>query len=189
MLLLFPCPGTIPVPSCRPSCQTSRCVPPLYGYIEAASSRLSSAPTTTPMTSCRGGPTPSPSVSGRGMRSSPSAASRPAQKRTPHLEVRDAVADRWAPRRSRRHQPGLVCRPAGFSNFFSGAAMRRSRNRFPTQRRGFCTPRGGAFTASTDAVPVLSTGTATEVRPLTSSPSSRGQSSGGALWRAVYIPG
>jgi hypothetical protein len=47
---------------------------------------------------------------------------------------------------------------------------------------------GGAFTASTDAVPVSSTGTTQEVRPLTSSPPSRGQSSGGALWRAGYTP-
>jgi hypothetical protein len=37
---------------------------------------------------------------------------------------------------------------------------------------------GVAFKASTDAVPVSSTGTAPEVRPLTSSPPSRGQSSG-----------
>jgi hypothetical protein len=40
-----------------------------------------------------------------------------------------------------------------------------------------------------DAVPVPSTGTGQEVGPLTSSPSSRGQSSGGALWRAGYTPG
>ncbi len=48
---------------------------------------------------------------------------------------------------------------------------------------------GGAFTASTDAVPISSTGTAPEVGPLTSSPPSRGQSSGGAPWRAGYISG
>ncbi len=47
---------------------------------------------------------------------------------------------------------------------------------------------GSAFTASTDMVPVPSTGTAQEVRPLTSCPYSRGQSSGGALWRAGYTP-
>jgi hypothetical protein len=56
--------------------------------------------------------------------------------------------------------------------------------------RRFCTPgTGSAFTASTNAVPILSSGTAQEVGPLTSSPPSRGQSSGGALWRAVYAPG
>jgi hypothetical protein len=46
-----------------------------------------------------------------------------------------------------------------------------------------------ALTASTDAVPVPSTGTANEVGPLAFSPSSRGQSLGGALWRAAYAPG
>jgi hypothetical protein len=44
------------------------------------------------------------------------------------------------------------------------------------------------FTASTDAVPVPSMDTAQEVGPLTSSPPSRGQSSGRALWRAAYAP-
>jgi hypothetical protein len=48
---------------------------------------------------------------------------------------------------------------------------------------------GGAITGSTDVVHVPSTGTATEVGPLTSSPSSRGQSSGGALWSPAYTPG
>jgi hypothetical protein len=48
---------------------------------------------------------------------------------------------------------------------------------------GFCTPgTGGTFTATTDAVPVSSTGTAPEVEPLTSSPPSRGQSTRAALW-------
>jgi hypothetical protein len=47
---------------------------------------------------------------------------------------------------------------------------------------------GGAIPGSTDTVPVPSTGTATEVGPLTSSPSSRGQSMGEALWRAGYTP-
>jgi hypothetical protein len=48
---------------------------------------------------------------------------------------------------------------------------------------------GGAVMVSTEMVPVMSTGTTTEVRPLTSSPSSQVQSSGGALWRPVYTPG
>ncbi len=48
---------------------------------------------------------------------------------------------------------------------------------------------GGAITGATDAVPVLSTGTTTEVGPLTSSPPGRGQSSGGALWTPAYTPG
>jgi hypothetical protein len=47
---------------------------------------------------------------------------------------------------------------------------------------------GGTFTPSIDPVPVPSTGTTQEVRLLTSSPPSQGQSSGGALWRAAYAP-
>ncbi len=88
-------------------------------------------------------------------------------------------------------QAGLVFRPTGFFLFsFIGAATRRSWNHFPTRQGGFCTPgTGGTFTASTDVVPVPSVGTAQEIGPLTSSPPSRGQSSGGALWRAVYAPG
>ena len=46
----------------------------------------------------------------------------------------------------------------------------------------------GAITGATDMVPVLSTGPATEVGPLTSSPPSRGKSSGGALWTPGYTP-
>ncbi len=95
-----------------------------------------------------------------------------------------------APRQSCRNQAGLVLRPAVlFTFFFSGAAMRRSWKRFPARRGGFCTPgTGGAITGATDAVPILSTGTATEVGPLTSSPPSQGQSSGGALWTSAYTP-
>ncbi len=87
---------------------------------------------------------------------------------------------RLAPRLSCRYQAGLVFRPAGLFTFpFSGAATRRSWNHFPTWRGGFCMPRtGGAFTASTNAVPASSTGTAKEVGPLTSSPPCQGQSSG-----------
>jgi hypothetical protein len=52
-------------------------------------------------------------------------------------------------------------------------ATRRSRNRFPTRQEVFAHPgTGGAFTASTDAVPIPSTGTAQKVGPLTSSPPS-----------------
>jgi hypothetical protein len=95
------------------------------------------------------------------------------------------------PRRSCRNQASLVFRPTGvFTFLFPRAAARWSRNCFPTWRGGFCTPgTGGAFTVSTDVVPVSSTGTAPEIGPLTSSPPSRGQSSGGALWRAGYLPG
>jgi hypothetical protein len=63
-------------------------------------------------------------------------------------------------------------------------------NRFPTWRGGFCTPgTGGAITGATEAVPIQSMGTAIDVGPLTSSPSGRGQSSGGALWTPPFSPG
>jgi hypothetical protein len=48
---------------------------------------------------------------------------------------------------------------------------------------------GSAITGATDAVPILSTGNATEVGHLTSSPPGQGQSSGGALWIPAYTPG
>ncbi len=85
----------------------------------------------------------------------------------------------------------LVFRPAGFFTFFFiGTATRQSWNRFRTRQGGFCMPgTGGTFTASTNAIPVPSEGIAQEVGLLTYSPPSRGQSSGGALWRAVYAPG
>jgi hypothetical protein len=95
----------------------------------------------------------------------------------------------FAPRQPCHNRAGLIFRPAGFSTFPSGAATRRSQNRFPTRRGGFCMPgTGSALTGATDKVPVSSTGTAKEVGPLISSPSSRGQSSGGALWTPAYIP-
>jgi hypothetical protein len=88
--------------------------------------------------------------------------------------------------------PSAASRPARQRtlSLAAGGPTRQSQTCFPTWRGGFCTPgTGRAFTASTDTVPIPSTGTATVVRPLTSSPSSRGQSSGGALWRAAYTPG
>jgi hypothetical protein len=93
MLLLFPCPGTIPAPGSRPSCQKSCCAPPSSGCAVVASPHLSIAPMMAPMPSCSLDPAPSPSRSGHGTRTSPSAASRPAWKRTPHLAVQDAAAD------------------------------------------------------------------------------------------------
>jgi hypothetical protein len=147
-------------------------VPPLR---LVASSRLSTAPTTAPTPLFGGDPAPSPSWSGRGTRLSPSTASRPARKQKPHLAVHNAAADCWAsaeavppPQSGSNFQTR-----AGFFTFSSGAATRRSRNRFTTRQGGFCTTgTGGAFTASIDAALVPSMGTATEVRPLTSSPSS-----------------
>jgi hypothetical protein len=97
---------------------------------------------------------------------------------------------RFAPRRSCRNQVGLVFRPTGLFTFSSGAATRWSQKRFPTWQGGFCTPgTGGTITGATDAVPVPSTGTTTEVGSLTFSLPGQGQSEGGALWTPAYTPG
>jgi hypothetical protein len=87
------------------------------------------------------------------------------------------------------NQVGLIFRPAGFFAFLSGTATKWSWNRFPIRRGGFCTPvTGSTFTASTDAVPVPSMGTAKEVGPLTSSPASQGQSPGGSPVESCLHP-
>jgi hypothetical protein len=93
MLLLFSCPCTIPVPSCRPSCHTRCCVPPSSGCAATSLSRLSTAPTTAPTTSCGEEPHSFTIRVGSRDEMSPSVASRPAWKQTPHLAVRDAAAD------------------------------------------------------------------------------------------------
>jgi hypothetical protein len=66
---------------------------PSSGWVVTATSRLSTTPTMAPMLSCCRGPTPSPSGPGCGTRWFPSAASRLAGKRTPHLAVCDAEVD------------------------------------------------------------------------------------------------
>ncbi len=192
MLLLFPCPGTIPIASCRLSCQTSCCAPALFGCTAEASSHLSTAPTTAPTPSCGMDPTPSPSGLGRGTRLSPSATSRPAQKRTPHLAVAMLrLTAGQAPRGSGCHQAGLIFRPTGFFTFsFSGAAKRRSRNRFSSRGPVFFTIwTGGTIPVPTAAVPTPSAITASEIGTLTSFSAGRHQSWGGALWRPGYTPG
>jgi hypothetical protein len=69
----------------------------------------------------------------------------------------------------------------------SCAAWRRSRNHFsPTLQRGFCMPwTGGTLIASANAVSAMTADSAQEVGPLTSSPPSQRQSSGGVLWRRI----
>ncbi len=96
---------------------------------------------------------------------------------------------------ARRGQAGVVLTPPGVSAFNCGAAAKQPWNRFPTQRGGFCTPGTGnavtgstavatAAPAATAAVSATSADAAAKDGPLTS-PSSRGQSSGGALLRPV----
>jgi hypothetical protein len=162
MYLLLLCLGTILAPTCPVSCQPSCSLPPLFGSVGVACFHPFSRSTT-----ALRGPAPQPlllhhqsRVTGRGGWRQPHGCGRHAwQPASPRQTAG------LAPRRSCRNQEGLVFRPAGLFTFlFSGAATIRSRNCFPTRRGGFCTPRtSGTFTASTDAVPVSSTGTATEV--------------------------
>jgi hypothetical protein len=98
----------------------------------------------------RGPPPPSKSESGHGMRSSPSAASRPARQWTPSLAARITGVDCPGP-------PTTTKRVAFADPLVSPPSppARRFRNRFPTWRGGFCMPgTGGAITGATDVVPV-----------------------------------
>ncbi len=190
MFLLFLCLGTILAPSCQTSCQATSSPPPLSGSIGAVSSHPFSSSMTAPTPSCAADPLlhhPS-RVPGRGYRRQPPQGLH-GRGRNAWQPASPRQTAGFAPRRSCRNQAGLVFRPAGFFTFLSGATTRRSRNRFPTRRGGFFTPgTSGDFTGATDGVPVPSMGTAKEVRPLTSSRSSRRQSSGGAPWTPAYIP-
>ncbi len=96
MCLLLLCLGTILTPSCLASSQPSYSPPPSSGSVGAAWFHPFSRSTTTLTRSCAAVPAPSPSESGRGMRWSPSAASRLARPRTPRPAARVAAADRRA---------------------------------------------------------------------------------------------
>ncbi len=88
MFLLFLCLGTNLAPSCRTSCQATFSLPPSSGSVGAVSTYPFSRSTMAPTLSCAADPAPSPSESGPGTRSSPSAASWLAQPRTPCLAAR-----------------------------------------------------------------------------------------------------
>jgi hypothetical protein len=190
MPLLLLCLGTI-LSSCPASCQPSYSPPPSPGSVAAAWSHLSTRSTMALSRSAPMAPAPSPSESGPEMRSSPSAASGPAQQRLPSLAACVAAAD------CRVRAQAALLQPSGSSFqtcWFLCLPLRRRCKTVPEPfsypvRRFLHAQTGSAFTASTDEVPVPSTGTAKEVGPLTSSPSSQGQSSGGNLWRAAYAPG
>jgi hypothetical protein len=94
MFLLFLCPGTILAPSCRTSCQATSSPPPSSRSVGAASSHPFTRSMTAPTPSYVADSAPSPSKWGSKMRSSPSAASRPARPRTPRLAARIAAAGR-----------------------------------------------------------------------------------------------
>ncbi len=139
---------------------------------------------------CTKAPTPSSAPSrcrsGPGRRSSPSATLRPALPRTLRPAARCArqpapprptagQAPRWfrhgqTPKRLRRGQAGIFCSPLGLYTF-NGAAAKRSRNRFPTQRGGFCTPgTDGAINVSTAAESAAPADTAAESAALSATP-------------------
>jgi hypothetical protein len=133
--------GTILAPCCPASCQPRSSPPPSSASVGAAWSHLCSRYTTAPTPSCAVAPAPSPSELGHGMRSSPSATSRPARQWTPSLAARIAAADRWARAQAVRPQPsGSRFQTAGVYTFPSGAASIRSRNRFPTREEVFARP-------------------------------------------------
>jgi hypothetical protein len=106
MFLLFLCPGTILVPSCRTSYQASSSLPPLSGSVGEVSSHPFSRSTTAPTPSCAADPAPSPSQSGPETRLFLSATSRLARPRTPRLAARVAVADRRVRTQAVLPQPG-----------------------------------------------------------------------------------
>jgi hypothetical protein len=89
MPLLLLCLGTILVSRCQPISSP----PPSSGSVVAASFHPFSRSTKAPAPLCTTDPSPLPSESGPGTRSSPSAASRPARPQTPSLAGRIAAAD------------------------------------------------------------------------------------------------
>ncbi len=193
MLLLFPCPGTIPVPSCRLSCQTSCCVPPSSGCAVVASSRLSTAPTTAPYAVLRRGPhsynirvgsrdeivsvgrlkayTEADATPG-----SPPHCGQPPGKHsgspatTKRVSFSDPLVSSPSPSQAPPSDgPGTI---------------------FPVADWFFALPwTSGVIPVSKAAVPAPSAVTASGIGPLTFPPAGPCQSSGGALWRPGYTPG
>jgi hypothetical protein len=78
--------------SCPASCQPNCSLPPLSGSV-VESFRPFSRSTMAPMPFCAVAPAPSPTESGHGTRSSPSAASRPVWQRMPRLAAHVSAAD------------------------------------------------------------------------------------------------
>jgi hypothetical protein len=163
MFLLLLCLGTILAPTSPASCQPSCSPPPSSGSVGAASFHPLNHSTMAPTQFCAAVPASSPYESGHGTRWSPSAALKPAWLRMPC---------RGRPLGSRPGGPAATKR--FFTFFLFGATTNDPRAVFLPSKEGFCTAgTSGACTASTDVVPVPSTGTTQEVRPLTSSPPSR----------------
>jgi hypothetical protein len=135
MLLLLLCLGTILASSCTASCQPSSSLPPQLG----------------PPQRC--GPISPPTLQWPLRFSSlwppllhhPSWVTRRVHRRQPPQGLHSDRRRAWQPSSPRqttefatrqpcRNQVGLVFRPTGFVTFLSGAATKRSRNRFPTRQ-------------------------------------------------------
>jgi hypothetical protein len=192
MFLPLLCLGTILAPTCPTSCQPSCSPPPLSGSVGTAWFHPFSRSTTAPTRSCAAAPTPSLSESGRLTRWSLSATLRLARPRTPCLAACVATADRrvhaqaFLPQltgsrfqtRWFLHLPLLRRHHAMVLELFSYPARRylhaRDRRRLHSLHR-----RGTRFVKGH------------RTRDWTSDlfSSQLGQSSGGALLRAGYIPG
>ncbi len=179
MFLLLLCLGQILAPSYPASCQPNCSPPPSSGSVEAASSHPFSRSTNVPTPFCAMAPTPSPSELGHGMRSSPSATLRPARQRMPRLAARIAATDPWV------HTQAVLPPPSGSclqTRWFLRLPPWRCHKTvpepfsYPTRRFFHAQDRLRLHSLHRRGT-VLSTGTAQEVRPLTSSPSSRDQSS------------
>jgi hypothetical protein len=171
MFLPLLCLATILAPTFPASCQPTCALPPSSGSIWVALFHPFSRSTTAPMRSC-------------------AAALRLVRPRMPHLAAHVAMADR------RVRTKAVLPQPIGSrfqTRWFLHLLLRRRHETvletfsYPA-RRFLHTRKRRRITGATDTVPVLSTGIATEVGPLTSAPPSRGQSSGGALWTPAYTP-
>jgi hypothetical protein len=159
MLLLFPCPGITPAPACPASCRPTSSPPAWSGSAVAAPCRRSSRSTTTPSVVIRH------SAHSFTLQVGPSEEI-VTVSRLKACTAADAVPG--SPRR-RGRPPGK--RPGGSAAakqviFAHPLASMPSptappRNRFPTQRGGFCTPgTGGAITVSTAAESAMPVDTA-----------------------------
>jgi hypothetical protein len=174
MFLLFLCPGTILASSCQASCQPSSSLPPSSGSVGAVSYHPFSRSITAPMPSCAAAPALSPSKLGPGTRLLPLAVLRLARPRdatpgsqrcrgrlpgshpcgpatTKRVSFSDPLVSSPSPPAPPRDGPGTVFLPSEEVSRCPGLAV-------PSQ------------VPQTRAVPIPSTGTATEVGPLTSSP-------------------
>ncbi len=178
MFLLLLCLGTILAPTCPASYQPSCSPPPSSGSIGAAWFHPFSRSTTAPTQFCAAAPAPSPSESGHGTRWSPSAASRLAW--TACLAARVAAAHHRVRTQAVLPQPsGSRFQTRWFLHLFFQHCHEAVLEPFSYPARRFLHARGRRRNHRCHRRGTRpSTGTTTEVGPLTSSPPRRGQSPG-----------